>query len=179
MANIRIANRYANSLFQFAAIKDLKKEVLGDMHDVLAVLKDSSELQNVLNSPIIAGEKKKAIISKVFSSLKPETMKFLNLLIEKRREGNLIEITEKFIEMNDEFEGKYTIEVTSAVALTQESTAKVERYSKSVLGLDNVKIISKVDPKIIGGMIIKHKDKLLDMSISKELREIRKKLIYN
>ena len=55
----------------------------------------------------------------------------------------------------------------------------MKSYVSTLLGKADINLTNDVDPTIIGGIIIKHEDKLLDKSVSKELREIRKQLIYN
>ena len=69
--------------------------------------------------------------------------------------------------------------VVTATALTGDALADMKSYVITLLGKADINLTNDVDPTIIGGIIIKHEDKLLDKSVSKELREIRKQLIYN
>jgi F0F1-type ATP synthase delta subunit len=55
----------------------------------------------------------------------------------------------------------------------------MKTYVSSLLSIKDIELNNVVDPSIIGGVIVKHEDRLLDKSVSKELREIRKQLIYN
>jgi F0F1-type ATP synthase delta subunit len=56
---------------------------------------------------------------------------------------------------------------------------KMKTYVSSLLSIKDIELNNVIDPSIIGGVIVKHEDRLLDKSVSKELREIRKQLIYN
>ena len=67
----------------------------------------------------------------------------------------------------------------SATALSEETLAKLKKYVEQLVNKSDIQLSNEVDPSIIGGIIIKHEDKLLDNSVSRELREIRKQLIYN
>mgnify|MGYP003873448859 CR=1 FL=1 len=84
-----------------------------------------------------------------------------------------------FIASYNEMKGIASATVVTATALTGDVLATMKSYVSTLLGKTDIDLTNDVDPTIIGGIIIKHEDKLLDKSVSKELREIRKQLIYN
>jgi F-type H+-transporting ATPase subunit delta len=69
--------------------------------------------------------------------------------------------------------------VVSAVPLSDKNLSQMQSYVEQLLNQSDIQLQNEVDPSIIGGVIVKYEDKLLDKSVSKELREIRKQLIYN
>jgi F-type H+-transporting ATPase subunit delta len=69
--------------------------------------------------------------------------------------------------------------VVTAIPLSDKMLTDAKKYVEKVIGKSDIQIINEIDSTIIGGIIIKYEDKLLDQSVSKELREIRKQLIYN
>ena len=81
--------------------------------------------------------------------------------------------------MYDQNKGVVKVSVKSAIALDDKSLEDVKRYLKGLVKEDDLQIVNTVDPSVIGGMVIQFDDKLLDLSIAKELKEIRKQLIYN
>ena len=88
-------------------------------------------------------------------------------------------VAQYFISAFNEINGIAEATVISAVALSDETLLKIKSYASGLLGKADIALKNEIDPSIIGGIVIKHEDKLLDMSVSKELREIRKTLIYN
>ena len=179
MASSRIAIRYSKSLLDLATQGGKIEEVKNDMDVVLAICANSKDLSSLLNNPIVNAEDKKAVLSKVFNNATDVTKGFLAFLVEKKREGELALIASNFIASYNEMKGIARATVISAVSLSNDTLTQMKSYVEGLLGKEDIELINEVDPKIIGGVIIKHEDKLLDKSVSKELREIRKQLIYN
>ncbi|MGB0849983.1 MAG: ATP synthase F1 subunit delta [Bacteroidia bacterium] len=179
MASSRIALRYSKSLLDLATTGGKLEEVKSDMEAVSSICAESGELKTLLKSPIISSEDKKAVLSKVFSNTQDITKSFISFLVEKKREDELHLVASNFLEAYNELKGITKATVVSAIALNNDSLAQMKSYVEGLLGKADIELSNEVDPSIIGGIVIKHEDKLLDKSVSKELREIRKQLIYN
>ena len=179
MTTSRIATRYSNSLLDLAKANNKLDVVKGDMDTVVSVCADSKELRTLLNNPIVKIEDKKAVLAKIFANTDETTRTFISLLADKRREGELANVAANYISSYNEMKGIASATVVSATALTGDALAQMKSYVSTLLGKSDIDLTNDVDPSIIGGVIIKHEDKLLDKSVSKELREIRKQLIYN
>ena len=173
MASSRIASRYSKSLLDLAIVGSKLEEVKNDMDAVATICSESRELTNLLNNPIVASAAKKAILTKVFANTNELTRSFVSFLVDKKREGELHMVATNFIASYKEMKG------ISAMPMNEATHAKMKKYVETLIGKSDIEITNVVDPTIIGGIIIKHEDKLLDKSVSKELREIRKQLIYN
>lgn len=179
MASSRIAGRYSKSLLDLAVERGQLEEVKSDMDGVAEICGSSKELVNLLQNPIIQVKDKKAILSKIFSTSSKTTKLFIDFLVDKKRENELPLVAQQFVASYNHMKGIAKATVVSAVPLSSDTMNKVQKYITGLLGKGEIELKNEVDASIIGGVIIKHEDKLLDMSVSKELREIRKTLIYN
>jgi len=179
MASSRIAARYSKSLLDLAIEKGQLEQVKSDMDGIAQICNSSKDLVNLLKNPIVKADNKKTVLNSVFSNMSDTTKLFIGFLVDKKREQELPLVAEQFVASYDQMKGIAKATVVSAVQLSTETMAKVKTYVIGLLGKSEIELNNEVNPSIIGGVIIKHEDKLLDMSVSKELREIRKTLIYN
>lgn len=179
MASSRIASRYSKSLIELASDSNSLDAVKADMVSVEETCSSSKELSNLLNNPIVKPEDKKAVLSKVFSGLNKLSLDFVLFLVDKRRESELPLVANQFIQAYDQLKGISRATVISAIPLSQDTLSKVKSYIQGLVGSGDLELSNEIDPSIIGGMVIKHEDRLLDMSVAKELREIRKEIIFN
>ena len=179
MASSRIASRYSKSLLDLASTGGKVEEVKNDMDSVANICAESKDLINLLNNPIITADNKKAVLSKVFSSADTVSKDFISFLVDKKRENELPLVASYYLQAYNEANGIANATVVSATALSEETLAKLKKYVEQLVNKSDIQLSNEVDPSIIGGIIIKHEDKLLDNSVSRELREIRKQLIYN
>lgn len=179
MASSRIAQRYSKSLLDLATTGNKLEEVKEDMTAVAEICAESKELQNLLKNPIVKSDDKKAVLRKVFGNTQKVTQDFIAYLVDKKREDELHLVAENFISEYNSLKGIAEATVVSAIALSDDKLATIKSYVENLLSKSDIALHNEVDPSIIGGIVIKHEDKLLDKSVSKELREIRKQLIYN
>lgn len=179
MSTSRIAARYSKSLIDMAQSGQKLDAIKVDMENISAICDASKDLRNLLNNPIVKIEDKKAVLAKVFSGTDKITLDFITYLTEKRRESELSNVASQYIMAYNEMKGIASATIVSASALSDKTMAQMKIYVSGLLGKTDIELSNDIDPSIIGGVIIKHEDKLMDKSVSKELREIRKQLIYN
>ena len=179
MASSRIALRYSKSLLELADQAGELEKVKADMDTVGATCAGSKDLVSLLNNPIVGAKDKKAVLGKVFAQTTSITQNFIAFLVDKKRENELPMVAQQFVSAYDDMKGIAKATVVSAVELSEDTLGKIKSYVVGMLGKDEIELTNEIDPSIIGGVIIKHEDKLMDLSVSKELREIRKTLIYN
>lgn len=179
MSDYRIANRYAKSLYQMASSENTTDAVYSDLKTVVAVAEGNRELRDVLRSPVIAGDKKLQILKESFKGANERTQSFFGLVINKRREAQLIDISKEYLKRVEEDKGIARATVTSAVPLSDDVLDQIKRYLKGAIQKEDIQLTNKVDDTVIGGMVIKYEDRLLDLSVARELKEIRKTLINN
>lgn len=175
----QVAARYGKSLISLA--KDNKQEdrVYQEMKSILDLVSKNQEFQELIENPIVQAKVKKDIILKVFSNYGDLTKKFLTLLVDKRRENDLTNIAKNYIERYHRLKGMANATVKSAIKLNDDTINKITKYLKGMIGMENIKLENIIDPKVLGGMVIQFEDKVLDLSVANELKEYRKKLIYN
>lgn len=180
MPNLRVAKRYAKALIEIAEELEKLDRITHDVQLIDSVIRSSRELQLFLKSPIIKEDKKKEIIQEIFtdSRVDPVTLKFMLLLIEKKRENLLHDIVKMYQELYDEKMGIVTAEVLTAVEISESEKKKVERKILELTGAKKVKAIYKVDPSIIGGIVIRIGDTVYDASIRRKVQLLREQLIY-
>jgi F-type H+-transporting ATPase subunit delta len=171
----RISRRYSIALYEEAkSISELDK-VAGDVDSVINIVDENRQLELFFGSPIIDQQKKTAITREIFEGKISKTMlNFILLLIERHRDGQILEILKDFQDLKNEKDGIVAVDVTSAVELTDEEKKlvkeKIDNYTKL-----NSKPTFKVQPDIIGGFVVKIKDVILDASIRHQLEILRKR----
>jgi F-type H+-transporting ATPase subunit delta len=175
MANLRIANRYAEALMTAAEELHVLKNVSDDLTFIQSIMKESREFQLFLKSPVIKKEKKLAVISATFGlSVQPLTLKFISLLIEKEREDVLPGVIESFFKLQDEILGIVHVRVKTATELSAQQSAQLtqrfEAYSKKKVLIDQ-----SVDKQLIGGFIARIGDTVFDGSVKQQLVLLRKR----
>lgn len=180
MSVTRIASRYAKSLIDLAVEKNKLERVTEDVTSFKEVTK-VRDFYLLLKSPIIKGDKKWAIIQKLFGGKYDElTMAFLKILIQKGREMYLPEIAHEYSEQYKVIKKITIVTVTSAKPLSKEVLDAIrQKLLKSSSTSDNIEIITKVDPTLIGGFILEYDDKLFDNSVVHKLDLLKKEFKDN
>ncbi len=175
----KAAQRYAAALLDLALEKGILEQVKDDMALIKATVAESHELDLLLHSPIVKGDKKQAILSGVFEkNIQPLTHQFLNTLAVKGREGILVNITEAFSEAYRAHKGIVRVEITSARELSDAERSEINAKFEAS-GMGQLELTEKVDASLIGGLRIKVGDKLMDASIQKKLNELQKQVTKN
>jgi len=171
-----IAKRYAQALFELGK----EENVLDILHDELKtvgeILDKEETLQNILNHPQISGEQKKEIWITLFQGkAHPLTLNFLLLLTDRKREGFLAEIIQQFEQVMREEKNIGVAQVITAIELTEEQKTKLQEKLTQITGKENMELETKVNHEIIGGIIVKVGNLLMDDSIVSHLASLRKK----
>ncbi|HEX3025074.1 MAG TPA: ATP synthase F1 subunit delta [Chitinophagaceae bacterium] len=180
MPNPRLAGRYAKSLIDLSIEKDQLEVVYADMKFLQAVCKGSSEFVNLLRSPIIQVDKKKTIINAVTKGRVSEMTNLFNrLLVVKNREGDLPEVVDAFIDQYNEIKDIHKIKITTAIALSDELKNSIASKVKTAYNFGSIEIESKVDEDLIGGFILEFNNNLVDTSIQRDLKDIKKQFSKN
>lgn len=180
MPNPRLAYRYAKSLIDLAIEKNQLEQVYADMKYLAAVCKSSSEFVSLLKSPIVKGDKKTAILAAVTTGKVSElTTAFNNLLINKGRENSLPEVISAVIEQYNTIKGIHQVKLTTAVEVSEEIKNAIQAKVAQEAGLSKVELETKVDEKLIGGFVLEFNNNLVDASILRDLRDIKKQFSHN
>ena len=180
MPNPRLASRYAKSLLDLAVEKGQLEQANSDMLYLQQLTKSSREFLNILRSPIISADKKQSIIDAVTAGKIGElTSAFTKLLVSKGREGELPEIVTAFIKQYKAKKEIHTVKLTTATAVSDDVKNSIVEQVKKTSNMQNIELEAIVDPSIIGGFVLQAGDKLVDASISYDLKEISKQFESN
>lgn len=180
MPNPRLANRYAKSLVDLATEKGQLEAVYADMKYLEAVCKVSKDFVAVLKSPIIKSDQKNSILSSVTKGKVSElTAAFNHLLVKKGRESELPEIAYAFIDLYNEIKDIHKVKLTTAVPVSEELKQAIEAKVKTEQGFGTVELETVTNEKLIGGFVLEFNDKLVDASILRDLKDIKKQFNEN
>jgi F-type H+-transporting ATPase subunit delta len=164
---------YAEALMSLAQSQNLVDEFGANCADLLEMLDESPELTQILANPIVKIADKKAILGKIVTDkIHPFMSNFLMILVDRRRIGYLEGICQRYQAALRDLKGIVLAEVTSAVALTDAQTQSIRDRVQGMTGSNSVEIATKIDPEIIGGVIIKVGSQVIDSSLRAEIRRL-------
>jgi len=180
MQNPRLAAVYAKSLADLATEKNQLDQVQTDMLYLKAVCAASREFVLLLKSPVVEADKKQAIVSEVTKgNLNAITAAFDALLIKKGREGYLPEIINAFIDEYNRRKGITCVKITTAEPLSKENKNSILQKLKSQAGFNKVELNEAVNADLIGGFVLEYNNNLVDASVARDLRELKKQFQEN
>jgi len=178
MSENKAGSRYAKALIDLSTEQNALEEIRNDVVLMEQVINANSELEAILQNPVIPLNKKASILAGIFGKqVHPITSEYLKLIVSKGRAEVLYDTTKAFIRQYNEIKGIVTAEVTSAVALTEANKAEIVEIVKKN-GAKEVIIKEKTDEKLIGGFILKVGDRQFDASISGSLQKLKKELSH-
>lgn len=179
MKTSKISVRYAKALFEFSKEKNVIEEVYEDMNIINQTYITSPDFAIAMRSPIIRPDKKVAIFTEIFKNVIHEiSLKFLNIIFKKSRELYIHDIVYQFIKLYKVHHHiKEVIVITSSVL--PESIKEKLIVQLGVQLESTIEIIEQLDPKIIGGIIIKVDDQLIDNSISGQIKKLQREFSTN
>lgn len=177
-ANI-VARRYARALFSLGKSQgDAELEAYGkDLAGLVGVLMESPELLKLFRNPIFTLEEKKAIVGKILDQINPTAIvkNFCFLLADKDRLSALPEIEAYFGVLLDEAKGIVRGELVTAVELEDAKQTEVKKQLADQLGKELILDFS-ADAEILGGVVLKVGDKILDASLKAQLNAMKEQI---
>ena len=168
-----IAEVYARSLFEVAKEHDALDEIHEELGQFADVLAENRQLQVFFFSPYFSSEEKKDNVPKVIEGGNEYFVRFLQVLAEKHRLPVLFRIRRAFDEMWAKEQHLLEVSVTSAVELDEETVRGIGKKIEEQTG-QRVELSSTVDPELIGGIVIRVGNKVLDASVRNRLERLRR-----
>jgi len=177
-----LTKRYADALFRAAFEADPRTGSVVDMVEsdlglVSYSLESVPELTRVLTQPLIPIEHKQEIIRKVFGGrVQDLTLRFLELILKKRRESILPGLEQEYIRLANEYRGIIGATVTSAVPITEDEKRALQEKLESMTQR-KVEIRFEQDAELIGGLTVRIGDTVIDGSVRGYLTSLRERLL--
>ena len=180
MLNPRVASRYAKSILDLAVERGQLEEVYKDMLYLQQLNKGSREFLNLLRSPVVKADAKiKAVNAVTSGKISDLTKTFTTLLINKTREAVLPEVITSFIQQYKHQKNINTVKLITATPVSDAVKNSIVEQVKKTSNMTNIELEAVVDPNIIGGFVLQAGDKLIDASISYDLKTIARQFENN
>ena len=172
-----IARNYAETLLTLAQKAEDQRGWGKMLADVSTAMGSDVTLRRFLESPKVSAEQKKDVLGKAFADRAPRLfVRFLQALVTNRRQMLIPQITTEYFALLDAAENRVHADVTLAKQPTDEETARLVASLRQALGKDVVPNV-RVDPSIIGGVIVKMGDTVMDGSVKRRLGVLRKAMV--
>ncbi|AFM05322.1 ATP synthase F1 subcomplex delta subunit [Bernardetia litoralis DSM 6794] len=172
MSDIRVASRYAKSVFDLANEHSILEEVHNDMVNIKETIKGSRDLEVSLKSPIINPSKKLSILNALFGNSNDLTKKFFTLVVKKRREADLFETAKQFHVLYNSKKGIEMAEIITPFELTDDLRTSFKEKIRQISGQQGVELTEKIDKTLLGGFILNIEGKQIDESVRTRLQKI-------
>ncbi len=179
MKDILAANRYAQALFEIARATHKDEEIEAELCAFSDALKSSPELEKALNNPGFKNEQKRKFLLKLYQERNHEIyetlLNFFSVLFEKNRFNLIHDIAVSFKRIADEAQGQGTAEIRTAVPLGTRDEETIVRKLEQIAGY-KIAVKKEVDPSLIGGVVIKVRNKIIDGSVKYKIDILKKEL---
>ena len=169
-----VSGRYATALFELARDENSIDAVKAELDRFAAMLDESADLKRLVRSPVFAAEAQLKALSAVLekAEITGVSANFLKVLAANRRLFAVSEVIRAFNALVAKFKGEATADVTVAETLSDKNLEALKAALKSVTGKD-VTLDVKVDPSIIGGLVLKLGSRMVESSLRTKLNSIK------
>lgn len=172
-----VAKRYARALFDVAAERNRLDAVEEQLEEIVQLFRTNREFHRFLTHPLIPAEEKKAFIDRLAGNVWVEELRnLLHLLIDRGRMNALPAIAEVYRRLASEARGVVDAEVTTAVPLGQEVQETIADRLGRAIG-KRVRVTNVVDPAILGGLVVRIGNRVIDGSVRSQLNRFQQTLV--
>lgn len=171
-----VARRYAQALTEEAQSAGSLDAVDADVALLAETLDGSRELRQALTSPVVSHDKKLAVLESLFAdNVSDLSLRFLRLLVDKQRDGQIPEILDAYRQLRDERTGTVEATVRTAKPLSPDEAERLKTALEARSGA-TVRMRIDVDPALIGGLVVRVGDVVYDRSVKHQLESLRGRL---
>ncbi|MDN5344921.1 MAG: F-type H+-transporting ATPase subunit delta [Clostridia bacterium] len=168
MSSQTIARRYARALFEIARPQGALASYAIALERVGQALQEDAELRRVLYHQLIPVREKQKVVDTLLPDIDPPLRNFFHLVLAKGRERALPEIANQFRRLVDRENRVLAVEVQAATPLSQDIASALKTRLAELTG-QNIRLQVHVDPALLGGLVIRVGDRVLDASLKKKL----------
>ena len=177
MSRSAVARNYADTMLELAGREGAETAWLEMMSEVAGLYEDSPPFKAFLHTPRVSDEDKRRVLRESFQDRYPELfIRFLLIVLDKRRQSLLPDIKTACRDLLYERTGRVYASVTLTTEPDSSFRTEIGTQLSGVLGRD-VDAEFRVDPKLIGGMVVRVEDKVLDGSVRRRLQLLRRSLL--
>ncbi|WP_297816616.1 F0F1 ATP synthase subunit delta [uncultured Lactobacillus sp.] len=174
-----IASRYSKALFEYSSDMNSVDEVHEEMNVLLEIAKQNPNFIKLLSNPVLKKNEKEDFLASFSSQMSDSTQNFLKLLLEYGRFGDFVDIVTAYDALYNKSMNVAQGVAITAVSLEKEELDRIAQAYAKKNNLNNLYLTNEVDPSILGGVILRVGDKIIDGSIRTKLQKIREQLIEN
>lgn len=169
-----MSGRYATALFELARDENAIDAVRADLAKVETMLAESTDLSRLVRSPVFTADAQSKALGAVLAKagIGSITTNFFNVLTANRRLFAVSDVIRDFKALDARFRGEETAEVTVAEPLSDKNLDALKAALKTASGKDVILNV-KVDPSIIGGLVVKIGSRMVDSSLRTKLNSIK------
>ncbi len=169
-----MSGRYATALFELARDEKSVDAVKADLDRFDAMLNDSADLARLVKSPVFSADMQSRALDAILAKAEISGIaaKFLRVLTANRRLFAVADVIRAFRALVAKFKGEATADVTVAEPLSDKNLDALKSALKSLTGKD-VALNVKIDPSIIGGLVVKLGSRMVDSSLRTKLNSIK------
>lgn len=166
--------RYAKALFELSEESGDTVEIVRDLDRFAGLLDESDDLKRLVRSPVFSAEEQIAALDAILAKLGVHayTLNFFRLVAQKRRLFAVREIIGAYRALIAHSQGEVSAEVTSALDLSAAQVDRLKAELKAAVGQD-VQLTQRVDPSILGGLIVKVGSRMIDNSLKTKLANLK------
>lgn len=177
LSKATVAQRYGKALFELAEEKKQRQAVLNELQEVKKILLQQPELITVLVSEQISYQDKEKVLKVLTDSASFLVANLLQMLFEYHRIEDLSAVIDQYTRLNDQYEKTVRAQVVTAVALDDVQKEKLTASFAGLVGAKKIVLEEKIDPQIIGGVILKSNNRIYDGSLRLRLEQIKRLLL--
>lgn len=173
-----ISKTYGDALFELAVEENKIDVLLEETLQLQKVLAENEEFGKLMNHPKVVKEEKIQIAKNVFEGrMSGDLLGLLTIIISKDRYKDIDEVLNYFVAKVKQYKGIGIATVTTAYPLKEEQCKKIEQKLLDTTKYKSMEMNYKLDESLIGGMVIRIGDRVVDSSISTKLNELQKELL--
>ena len=172
-----VSKTYGDALFELALEKDIISEMKKEVLSVKQIFEENDELLKLLNHPKIMGEEKIKIIDKIFNGkVSDDMMGFLTIIVKKGRYDEILNIFTYVENRMKKYEKIGVAKVSAPMKLTKKQKDAIVKRLLEITEYESFEVEYEVDESLIGGLVIRIDDRVVDSSIKTKLANMAKAL---
>lgn len=173
------AHRYAQALFEIARDMHQDQLIESELESISAALKQTPRIEKFLANPSLTTDQKRKLLERIYQEHRNETyeilINFFTILFEKNRFYLIHDISVHFKKIVDEARGQGVAEIRSASNIKPDAEKRIVSRLEHIAGY-KIQVKKIVDPTLIGGVVVKIRNNVIDNSVVNKIRLIKKEL---